>query len=684
MLRVGRTGKINSWLAKGDRWLPAVFFLFVLGLYLTMMASMYFVDELDVFYGGYNVAKGGDVYKVYATQHMPFSYYLAAPAALLGARTIFQFRLYFYIILSGLWTGMYIRYRKHFPRPALILMPLLYIVQLRMHNMATTMISDHWQGLGLVLVLLELLRYADTKKITAGMSCMVSLGIVLSFGTTFISAYPLLMVFLGVAAMQAVQAVKKERKLPEMLREDGRLALICLCPFLLLALWYGVSGNLGNAVGGAYTLNVSIYSKYLGGYGSSPGGTFFAVFPNWIHYQAKGWNWLQSGDWRWALQIWLQTAALLVLCVSLWLEKKRTAAAVFLLATLMVGVRAFDGFHGAAYMAVTCIPMALCLDGALSFFLEKRSWRRAIPAAAALALAAALIFPEIGMIKTWINVPWLLQDRQYPESNRDLLGILAEPGEQIHTDDISYSGQTIMRNNLRLDEGSIGAGCPWFYEFYGEREMQKLRENQPRILLYEPEAEIWGYKMEDYAPDLTAYIESHYTPLGLNICIRNEDYAAAVEKLRQAGYGAKMIGPDYDGDYELGPLLEAGRIYEQSFTAADRNLTAVQLRVATYLGRNRAGIRTELVDAETGEVLAESTLGQQELWDNAYSRFAMKAETEPGKTYIVRAELDGDLPEGKDSRMNFYTDPNGRNSALLDGEKQPFDWVLKVEYDPET
>lgn len=685
MLRASRTGKINSWLAKADRWLPAVFFCLVLVLYLTMLVDPDFVDELDVYYGGYNVVKSGDLYQVYLTQHMPFSYYLAALAALLGARTVSWFRIWFYVLMSGLWTGIYIRYRRHLPRLALLALPVIYVVQLRMHSMGTTMISDHWQGIGLVIVLLELLVYADTKKITTGMACMISLGIVLSFGTAFISAYPLLIVFLGVIAIQAVQAVRKERELSALLREDVRLTLVCLCPFLLLGLWYLVSGNFANAIGGAYELNVSVYSKYLGGYGSSPSGTFLAVFPNWLGFQRKGLDWLRSGDWRWALQIWLQTVALLVLAVSLLREKKRIAAVVFVLATMMSGVRAFDGFHGAPYMAVTCIPIALCLDGGLSFFLEKKNWKRALPATAVLACALALAVPYATTVKNLVVVPWLLNGRQYPDSNREILEILTEPGEIVHTDDISYSAHSVMDYNLRVEEGSLGASNPWFYEYYGEKEIRRIREDEPRILMYQPDGEIWGYKTDDYAPDLTAYIEEHYTPLGMNLCIRNEDYEGAMEKLRQAGYGSKLIGPEYDEYCVLGPLLETGMIYEQRFTAADRHLTAVQLRIATYLNRNEAGVTVELADAETGKMLAESALAKDEIRDNLYSRFAMRAELEPGKTYTVRARLDGEVPEGRDSRMHLYRSVDKAEAeGRLDGEQQPFDWVLKVEYDPET
>ena len=83
------------------RWgFPLLFFLAVFLLYLTLMLDPYFTDEQDVFYGGYNVVMSGDIYGSYVSQHMPFSYYMAAVPALLGARTVYQFRLGFYVMMS--------------------------------------------------------------------------------------------------------------------------------------------------------------------------------------------------------------------------------------------------------------------------------------------------------------------------------------------------------------------------------------------------------------------------------------------------------------------------------------------------------------------------------------------------------------------------------------------------------
>ena len=111
-------------------------------------------------------------------------------------------------------------------------------------------------------------------------------------------------------------------------------------------------------------------------------------------------------------------------------------------------------------------------------------------------------------------VPRLLNERQYRDSNRDLLDILAEPGERIHTDDLYYSSMTVTRLGLKLAEACPGAGSPWFYEYYGERELNNLKEKKTRILVMDPDSEILGYRLRDYARDLVDYVEENYTPVG--------------------------------------------------------------------------------------------------------------------------------------------------------------------------
>lgn len=148
------------------RLLPWAYVLFVLLLYFSLLSEPTFTDEQDVLFGGYNIAHGQDLYRSYLSQHMPFSYYFAALPALLGARTVFQYRVGMYLLMTLVWGLMYRRNRKVLPELALWLMPMLYLGCLKTVSLGTTMISEHWQGLGLVIIGLELFRYADMYKIT--------------------------------------------------------------------------------------------------------------------------------------------------------------------------------------------------------------------------------------------------------------------------------------------------------------------------------------------------------------------------------------------------------------------------------------------------------------------------------------------------------------------------------------
>ena len=58
-----------------------------------------------------------------------------------------------------------------------------------------------------------------------------------------------------------------------------------------------------------------------------------------------------------------------------------------------------------------------------------------------------------------------------------------------------------------------GISAPWMYEAFAEEEMSNLEENAPRVAIYTPEYNLWGYDLTEYAPDFAAYMGENYTPL---------------------------------------------------------------------------------------------------------------------------------------------------------------------------
>ena len=260
-------------LVRLDQVLPFIFFLFVFFLYFSRLSDPYFTDEQETFVGAYSVIKGKDLYASFHCQHMPFSYYFAVPIALLGARTVFQFRLGIYIMLTIVWETAFLRHRRFFHSETLFAIPLLYLTALKYFRMGTTMLANHWEGIGLVLILLEVVRYVKTKELPLPCAGMVALGISLSLGFSFSSAYSLFCFFLATACIQVrtVQELSHSRILSadqrrsfirRILRQDQRVVILSLLPFALLLGWYALSENLQNFYVSCFEIVTKAYPQF--------------------------------------------------------------------------------------------------------------------------------------------------------------------------------------------------------------------------------------------------------------------------------------------------------------------------------------------------------------------------------------------------------------------------------------
>ena len=101
--------------------LAVLLFCTFFSFYMPFIVSEEFLDELDVFIIGNEVAHGAEMYKVTVSQHMPFSYYISAVITLLvHPHNPYMYRFCLYILLSALWTGMFFHYKKHINPAALV------------------------------------------------------------------------------------------------------------------------------------------------------------------------------------------------------------------------------------------------------------------------------------------------------------------------------------------------------------------------------------------------------------------------------------------------------------------------------------------------------------------------------------------------------------------------------------
>ena len=656
---IGSRKKVPAALEKA---LPVISFLFFFFLYYSLLSMPYFTDEQDVFYGAYSVAKGRDIYLSFLSQHMPFSYYFVAPIALLGARTVFQFRLGIYVLLALLWTGIFLRHRKRIHPAALLAMPVLYLAIMRTQYMGGTMLSDHWQGIGLVMILLEMLRYLETREITLPCALSVALGILLSFGSTFGSAYSLFAYFLGVAALQILFLRKSAKADPDggrtarkkALREDLRLVGICVLPFALLMGWYGITGNVANFFSGAYEIITQVYYKYIGGLGSDPVGvvweTVFSFFRSLLDAaralpETPGVSLVRLGS----------AAGFLIYCAVLGRKSPAAGLAVFF-ATVYGGLRGFEGFHGMAYFAQVAASCAL-LWGTVITRTERGGGRLKLPvrilsgAAGIALLANFVIWAGYNLLYPQILLPRTLRTEER------ILDLLLDPGDEIHACNQPVNSLDVMDLDLIPSDACGAVSYPYFYEVWGARQMASVR-NLPRVVLYNPDEMIWGEVFKEYAPDFDAFVRENYVhlPQSEEIWVSLAFYPEAARRLSEAGYGNLLVSNVTEITANQPVEYRAGQSLTTRFTAKEAELSAVRICAACFHRRSRPSLTLRLRDAETGEPASENVMDARDLADTFFSRCPLRARLVPGREYELEIVID--RIDGKGD-MEFYFTPEG-------------------------
>ena len=167
--------------------------------------------------GGMVIAQGKVLYRDYVTQHMPLGYYLCAAFAFLGAKSVEQFRLMYYLTVSLIWGAVYYRYGGRIGRrriAALAVAETVLVSALYAPN-ATMILADNIHGLLLVVLLLEFMLYYSDRDLGWSRSAVVSLCIWGCIGSAFISVYSIVWVALAVVFIELREGFKTKRTIGE-------------------------------------------------------------------------------------------------------------------------------------------------------------------------------------------------------------------------------------------------------------------------------------------------------------------------------------------------------------------------------------------------------------------------------------------------------------------------------------
>ncbi len=599
-------------------------------LYFLLMSafknSMNFIDEADNMLGAQVVSKGGLIYKDYISQHLPLMYYLIAPLVALGVTGTNALRLCFYLVLALIFVLIYARYSKKIGKIPMLLYGLFYIGMMATTSIVSfSIISEQIQAQCLVVLFLELYLFYKRGSLDRFSDLIIGLCVFGAIWSAFVSIIPVFIFaisFIIIDARKYVNANKKfllKKYLREFFGKYHRVMIFVLVPFVLSLGYLAINGDLMNMFDQAFYLNTHYYSKF-NGYSSNPIITLIKLVPDYASVYFSSAKALVSGH---SLRSVFQLIYFMFnLCLVFYLFKKdKLFLALSILFILACGNRTFESFHAIPYYAVSIITFLVIFQTCQ--FHGKRYGVYA-------CVLAGFIFIA-GYAPYGLNILNGLKT-----SNDEYTNVLkiTNKGDYVY----SYNLDTpFYVNTGRKSPSSVTTLVPWFASLFEEQIIKELDANRPKVIIYNPDGDVWGYVYHDFAKELDSYIKRNYTYSSqMSLWVRN-DYVKEAEK--KANVDIADFTNSYDSNGALSAVTDNTEIV-QRIKLSDSKLKAISLKIGTFQRVNYSLLELDLYD-NSGNEVGSSVASDDSFVDNSFYRFNFSdLRVNSGEYYTLKVKAE--------------------------------------------
>jgi hypothetical protein len=660
---------------KKKSWIYIALFAGILLILLANATRYYgFTDEADNFLAGLSLVSGQRIYVEFTSQHMPLLYYICAVFYWLGARNAFQFRLYFYVFFALLWLLFYWRNQKKFGVIASVSVPLLYVCNMYTY-FTSCALSDHMQAFGMAVLLFEFCDYCREKEVDWGRAVWVALGILLSFGTAFVSAFGIAAIVFGVLWIEILSRRNNDKKFGENLADICNkykwLFAFSIAPFVLYIVIYAGIGHLEDLIFGAFRLNTEYYSQYTGGYGTSAVSALTDPFVNYLQGFKNAVLNLPAAKVD-SLKILGCYGINFIFLAKTW-KKSRPECVALTCFMVLCGSRGFGyEFHALPYYAVTVGMMGMLLQEAW----EERQGRMFLKVVT-IGITIVLIFPFVRTLRDISRIPgeWEARNQIEEGSYEYYLARLTDEEEEFFLATIRCD-VAVNANRVSL---TSPVSTPWTYHGYPGLTMQNLERQRPRVALYNPDYSVWGYYMRDYASDVTEYMQENYRPLNIPDCpdlyVRNDYYE---EALKKSGFPYETIQICPRGTGIIDSVLDME--IEQTIVGNGMTVDCLGLMAGTYARTNDSELSVIIREEDTGRELISQQVSVL-TWKDNYMNYMEFPEIllEEGKVYVIEIEP---LNASLDTSIALYYSQDGQEDTFVEinGERQGYDLCYGLFY----
>ena len=654
-----------------------------LSMFFLIHRSFVFVDELDNLAGGAAVFRGGEIYKNFLSQHTPFAYYLVSGMYHLGIEQLEGFRLCFAAILLSFFIFSGVRYRAicgNFTFPLLAII-YAYFAPIFWGHM---ILSNTLSAFAAFWIFLELLKIIAEKNISLISALIISISCFIAPMSAILSAFHLipLLTFLTIAILSKKIALFKDSSIEESFPLKVSLFIfIGLIPYTALIIKYSLNENIGNFIYQSITFNREYYSKYNGGIGQQHALAPLIEFPIAV-YVGHFWNLLTNVNFK-LIPKELEYPILLVfsvcnlLLIFYWAISKRFVNAI--LWAIFLGYsqyRGASGLHAMPYVLPSLFSSAYLASKGLTYVTVPRNSRK--------ALIIPLLVPYLVLLFLGQTSFKKYAGKDLDKESGYLLNshFAAQVAKKLTTkEDIVYDVGLDLTANVGLNRKCPGKFCgivPWAYECFKKEYLSDIEKYRPKVIFMDPESDIWGYKLADYAKELVAFIRDHYTqidnehPEYYRVWV-DPSFKPIARRLldsRQIDGKAEQLiktNADKKGGCYVNTLRFIKKI-RQTLTPLHSELTSIDLNFATY-GKSDLPLNLFLSTFDANNrVVSYSLKNDVIIKDNQWVRFEMKKTSDSIPSYF---EIEIQNPNDKDFTLLSSCSKPSEKSLFLNEEAQP-------------
>lgn len=459
-----------------------IFFLVVL-LMNTFSVGTIFTDENDNLRGGMIIANGGVLYRDYVVQHTPVAYYLCAIFAFLGAGSLAQFRMSYYMFIALVFALLYYRHSDYYGSKKMTMLPMLECIFITsiIYPQGYQVLSDGIQGLCMITLLFEFLRYYKDKKLDWFRCIIISMCVWGSFGSAFISIYAIIWIILVVLGIEIYDGIKNKITFRGVIVRYYKLLVCSIVPLVVAIIYFKAKDSLYVAFEQFYLFNREVYPDYYG-----MGDNLLYPVINAVKYffglVVDNFGLILAAKATSVSILELIIVSMTIIILTTLFTKKRYVEFGLIFTVICCSATRGYNFHGTAAWYIVIMIIVMFYDEFVVLYKPNLC----------MPLISIVFIYMIGMyiMRVCDNLTY---EEQPVSDIESMIVYETEPNEGIIID--AYCCDSIYL--LYKDRYPLNRAVymlPWYMDWYEEWVVDDLDKYMPEIVVYNESQSVWGIR----------------------------------------------------------------------------------------------------------------------------------------------------------------------------------------------